>query len=317
MMWNEMFAQLRCLVIGDIMLDQYLKGSSDRRSPEADVPILSLQERTKHPGGAANVALNLVDFCDAVELLGVVGDDDAGASLIQLVEESGVGTSGIYRSSHRMTTVKTRLMSGSKHLLRVDDEVSHALSDEEEGMTLSLIKQALDRVSPQVVIMQDYNKGLLTPTLIGQVLEWCSFRGVSVTVDPKFNNIDAFVKVALFKPNFKELQAMVPMSIDRNLSDLDAAASHLHELIGFERLMVTLSDAGIYYCEKGEGKIVPTETADVVDVCGAGDAVIAMASMGLVAGIDMEEIVLMCNRAGGIVCGFSGVQPLTRALLKP
>ncbi|MBX2815702.1 MAG: carbohydrate kinase [Saprospiraceae bacterium] len=307
---------LRVLVIGDVMIDQYLRGTTDRQSPEAPVPILALEQRFRRLGGAANVALNLANLIDQVDLVGIIGDDASGRDLTAMLHDVGIAPH-LITVQDRRTTVKTRLIARNEHLLRVDDETTSVMSDLQQSTFLKAAMRAIESTAPGAVVLQDYNKGVFSPRVIEGILEKCKELSIPIMVDPKFEHIHAYQGVHLFKPNFLELERLVPFSIRKTQEDLDRAAEYIRTALEVKSVLVTLSEEGAYYADD-EGSILmkPSRTVDVVDVCGAGDSVIAVATLAYAIGSTAEEMVILANLSGGIVCTMSGVHPVSRQMLR-
>ena len=308
----------RLMIIGDAMVDRYIWGQVNRISPEAPVPVLNWSSDENRLGGAANVALNARALNIPVALCSMRGMDDNGQLLTKLCEKESINSAYIYSSNNRPTSVKTRILAGQQHLLRVDRESSILISDKEVRAIQQLWKRALDEFQPNIIIMQDYNKGLLHPKLIKWLIESARALGIFIAVDPKKQYIQHFKKVHLFKPNLKELSEFLQRPVLPELASLRNAGKELQEILNFDHLLVTLSEHGIYYQDQqGNSGIAPTRPRPIVDVCGAGDAVITLAALAVRAGYNLEETASLCNIAGGQVCGSVGVSTLDReAILK-
>jgi len=309
------FADLRCLVIGDVMVDRYLTGTVSRQSPEAPVPILDLQDSDARLGGAANVALNLAALCKSVSICAVIGQDEAGKEFRALVSDAAIDDAGVLTTADRITTVKTRLMDSSGHLMRVDREDSTPIKQNMLDALAEKLRQMIKSDQFDVVLLQDYNKGLLQAQLIATVRELCHQQQIPIAVDPKFAHISAYQDVDIFKPNLGELEAMLGEKVPPNLNALDLAAEKLHTKLAYKRLLVTLSEAGIYYHDGSESGLIPAFPREIRDVCGAGDTVIAVAALALAAGQSLPQIAQIANLSGGIVCEFAGVQAISAQLL--
>ncbi len=308
---RALFHQRRVLVVGDCMIDRYLYGAVDRISPEAPVPVLRRTEKEDRPGGAANVALNAVELGMEVGICSIHGRDKEGESLKEICYAAGIRHQFWTSSEHRPTTIKTRVIARQQHLLRVDYESTEALrADELDAFSLRM-EDAFERFQPQIVILQDYNKGLFTPSSIKRVMEIAKARGCFIAVDPKKDNFSAFTGVDLFKPNLKEFRQATNWERPFNEKEISAIADAFITKVGAKNLFITLSEAGIYHrSENGTGGRVPTTARSIVDVCGAGDAVITVAAAALHAGLSPRETALICNIAGGQVCERVGVSPV-------
>ena len=305
---------LRVLVVGDIMADAYVRGRVDRISPEAPVPIIHARQHELRPGGAANVALNLRAMGAQVELCALVGNDDKGFQLTALLESEGIGISGIVRSSERPSTVKTRIIAGSQHLLRIDEEDDSPASPSEKK---DLLKQALLMAEQtDAILFEDYDKGSIFPELIQVLVTKARDRGIPVTVDPKKRNFMDYKGVTLFKPNLKELREGLKIEPDpRRQEEIFSASQRLMEALGVEGVLLTLSEYGMALTTGKFSKCIPAHPRDIADVSGAGDTVISVATLCLAAGADFATTLFLANLAGGQVCEYSGVVPVRKDLL--
>jgi D-glycero-beta-D-manno-heptose-7-phosphate kinase len=305
----------RVLVVGDVMLDRYLTGAVTRISPEAPVPVVLQRNTEDRLGGAANVALNLHALGAEPVLCSVVGTDHDGQVLIDALPEEGLTDAGILRSTERRTTVKTRILGNNQQMLRIDQEDTHDLSAGEAGLLVGKIRDLLDASPVQVIIFQDYNKGVLSPEVIRLVLAEARQRGILTAVDPKKNNFFAFKGVDLFKPNLKEIRDSSPFPVDTSVASLKQSARFLQEQLQNRLTMITLSEKGLYLNDGDQGTIYPTIARNVADVSGAGDTVISIAALALAANLPLEWVAILSNLAGGQVCEFPGVVPVRRDLL--
>ncbi len=312
----EYFSQLQVLIIGDVMIDRYLTGEVTRISPEAPVPVVQFRREENRLGGAANVALNIKAMGATPFLVSVIGDDDNATTVARLLPENDLPAGGILNSPERMTTVKTRVMAQNQQLLRVDRENTHDLTGQESQALLSTINQLLDKQKIDVILFQDYNKGVLTPFVIQQVVGEALRRGIPTAVDPKFKNFWAYQHVTLFKPNLKEARAQLTDGIQITPQALQSASQKIRARLQNEFTLITLSEMGIYYEGRGNGMIIPTHPRSIVDVCGAGDTVISIVALGLGMGLDMHEIATLANLAGGQVCERVGVVPVNKKQLE-
>lgn len=308
----EAFRQMTVMVIGDVMIDQYLVGSVERISPEAPVPVVGLQHRTERLGGAANVALNLAAMGARPLLYTLVGEDAAAGRLKALLPAAGLSADGLLAVPGRVTTVKTRVMAGSQQLLRIDEEQVRYLSVQEEALLWQRIEERLSEEKVDIILLQDYNKGVLSEGLIARSLAAAAARGIPVAVDPKEKNFWAYRGATLFKPNLKEIQRQLDFPIDSSLTTLDRANELIRHRLGNQYTMITLSDKGLYLAD-GEGSaIFPTQVRQVTDVCGAGDTVISIAALCLAAGLGGDAMAQLSNLAGGQVCEKAGVVSVDR-----
>lgn len=305
----EAFKDKTVLVIGDVMIDSYVYGAVKRISPEAPVPVLSVSKREKRLGGAANVAMNIRSLGAIPILCSVVGDDPNGEIFENLLTNEKMPRKGIIRSQNRVTTVKHRILSGPQHLLRVDSEDTHPLTELDRKTLQHHIKDLIDECD--LVIFEDYDKGTISDELITETVNYASEKGVPVAVDPKKVNFLSYKKVALFKPNLSELGAGLGMSsLPTDEESLKEAVEKLHNTIQADNYLVTLSEKGILY--KGGEKIgvLPAHVRGISDVSGAGDTVVSIAGLAHTLGLPLDVIAELANLGGGIVCESSGVVPI-------
>jgi len=309
------FNRLNVLIVGDVMLDRYLTGQVDRVSPEAPVPVVLLKDQEDRLGGAANVALNLQSMGARPYLCSVIGDDANADIFEQLLPDAGINAQGIIRSDQRCTTVKTRVIAASQHLLRVDREQVGDLSESEQQGLMDRILDILNTQKIHVILFQDYNKGVLSLHLIRLILLEAVRREIPTVVDPKKQNFFEFRNTTLFKPNLKEIQEAVPFKVESNLKSLSEAAYYLRSEMRNNVIMVTLSEQGIFIDTGVDQRILPTQARKIADVCGAGDTVISIAALGIALGLDMNDIAILANLAGGQVCERVGVVPVHKKQL--
>jgi rfaE bifunctional protein kinase chain/domain len=308
--------ELHVVVVGDVMLDNYWWGEVDRISPEAPVPIVALRRRESRLGGAANVALNCKSLGAKVTLASVVGDDNEGALLEQLCNDAGVNTHLIMRSAHRLTTTKTRVISRNQQMMRLDEEVSEDLYTEEEHPFIDLVLRFLQREKPQVLIFEDYNKGVLKENVIRRITDHCREIGIITAVDPKKKNFLAYKNVTIFKPNLKEIREGLHLPLQEvSREELDAADEKLKGILHNDITFITLSEKGVYYSNSDSGMVIPSHIRNIADVSGAGDTVIATASLVYALTKDAGLMAAVSNIAGGLVCEEVGVVPVDKALL--
>lgn len=307
----ESFRNKKILIIGDVMIDTYLWGSVGRVSPEAPVPIVSGVIEENRLGGAANVALNIKAMGAVPILCSVIGDDDRGKLILELMEEQLLSDVGLIVDGHRVTTQKTRIISGNQHLLRVDEEMDIFLGKRIQDEFVELITSLLESGGFDAIILQDYDKGVLTPRVISEVITLSERVNVPVLVDPKFRSFDLYRKVKLFKPNFKELYKGLDLDIDKKEIDrLTDAVKKFQKKQQIEHFLVTLSDQGVLIASDGEAVHIPAVKREITDVSGAGDTVIAVAALCLISGLSPAEVAAVSNLAGGQVCEKAGVIPI-------
>lgn len=299
------------VVVGDVMLDAYLWGRVDRISPEAPVPVVHVQQRSARLGGAANVALNLRALGATPIVISAIGTDAAATDLERCFQEANLDSVGLVRCATRPTTVKTRVISGHQHVVRVDEETTADLSPADEDALLKRIEETIAYRRPAALVIEDYNKGVLTIRTIEKTLELATRAGIPVAVDPKLKNFLRYRGVSLFKPNVKELRE--GLKVDVSGADIDsvrAAVARLEQELGNTATMVTLSEHGVYAHDAQGEHHLAAHPRKIVDVSGAGDTVIAVATLALAQGLPLARIAALSNLAGGLVCEEVGVVPI-------
>lgn len=305
----------KIIVIGDLMLDRYLYGNISRISPEAPVPVLEKVNSDYKPGGAANVALNINSLDSTAYLIGLVGDDENGKKMISLLDEKGISTDYILKTQTRQTTVKTRIMSAGQHVLRIDEENTESIDVELSQKILGIFEQLVSSETIDAIIFQDYDKGLLTHDLIGKIIEKARHKKVFIAVDPKYRNFLSYHEVDLFKPNLKEISNFVKGNYEHIDGFLDKAVQFLKNKINPSNIFITLGDKGIFHFDGENYGTAPTEKRNVVDVSGAGDVVISIATIFFKAGYNTIEIAKIANIAGGLACDTLGVAVIDKEML--
>jgi rfaE bifunctional protein kinase chain/domain len=309
----DKFNGLRILVIGDVMLDAYVMGKVNRISPEAPVPIVSLENEDARIGGAGNVALNLLALGAKPIICGVIGEDTSGDKLLNLFEKNGILTDGLVKSMVRKTTVKTRVISNKQQLLRIDSESTFPLLESEEiklnNTIQNIINQGIDGI-----IFEDYNKGVLTDSVIQNTIKIAKEKDIPTAVDPKKENFLSYKGVSLFKPNLKELKEGLNLNFDFNSNKnlFEKGIEVLEEKLQNEISFVTLSENGVFIKNQTEKYYVPAHMRSISDVSGAGDTVIAVATLCLISGASTKQIAEISNLAGGLVCEKSGVVSISK-----
>jgi len=309
----EAIKELRVLIIGDVMIDAYLWGRVDRISPEAPVPVVLVEKTDKRLGGAANVAINLQALGATPVLCSVVGEDAEGVTFFELMGGLKLPLEGIVKSASRKTTIKHRILSGGHHLLRIDSENENNLNVDDSEKLLKKILALLPRVD--AVVFEDYDKGVLSETLITQVVNACIDKGIPTIVDPKKRNFLQYKNVSLFKPNKKELRE--GLKWDNPLTDIQAikdAAVILREGLKADTVLITLSEQGILLDSERDTIYIPAHKREICDVSGAGDTVISVAAVAYTLGLSPRQVAALSNLAGGIVCEQVGVVPIDKAL---
>ena len=309
------FNNSRLLVVGDVMIDSYLWGDVNRISPEAPVPVVSCYKRESRLGGAANVALNIASLGATPILLSVVGDDTYGRIFCDLAKESGIDCAGVVIDDSRPSTVKTRIISGGQQLLRVDDEVDAYVSDAVHSEMLVRAETIIDDQQIDAVILEDYDKGVLSASFIEAIVALCNSKNIPVLVDPKRRNYKHFKAITVFKPNFKEfcegINVVVAKDDFKRLIDL---GNKYRKDQNIEYLFLTLSENGVLIIGE-ETHHFTAYKRDVADVSGAGDTVISVMSVAMAAGLDVADCAHLANIAGGMVCEKVGVVPIDKNYL--
>ncbi|GAB1444500.1 MAG: D-glycero-beta-D-manno-heptose-7-phosphate kinase [Cyclobacteriaceae bacterium] len=309
----EAFNGLTVLVIGDIMLDSYIWGSVDRISPEAPVPIVRVKKRDFRLGGAANVALNVKALGAKPILCALIGEDDAGTKLLTCMDEQGMSKEGIVISKNRPTTIKTRLIASHQHVVRIDEESDMELMKDEETQLLKQIDELI--VSCDAIIFEDYDKGVISSSLIEKTVALAKKNNIPTIVDPKKRNFLSYSDVTLFKPNLKELKEGLKLDIDaRDQEQVGKAVTLLSEKLN-AGVMVTLSEHGVYIDYQSEQKRYPAHKREIADVSGAGDTVVSIAGLCVALGLKPGLIAALSNLGGGLVCEYTGVVPINKAEL--
>ena len=297
------FSDKKVAVIGDVMLDTYLWGKVERISPEAPVPVVALSHKDYRLGGAANVALNLRALGATVSVFSVIGDDDDGTLLQNRFAEEGINITYLLRSYKRITTNKSRIISRNQQMMRLDAEITSDLAQDDKDRLINAIRKYIETEKPAVVIFEDYNKGVLTEEVIASVIEICKQHRVITTVDPKRKNFFAYKETSIFKPNLKEVkEALNLLSDDTGTASLQHIHSMLHEQLFHQISLITLSEKGVFYQRGDSSRIVHSHVRNISDVSGAGDTVIAVASLVYAVTGDIDLMAEIANIAGGLVC---------------
>ncbi|MDX2284909.1 MAG: PfkB family carbohydrate kinase [Bacteroidia bacterium] len=301
--------RLRVLVLGDLMLDRYLWGRVDRISPEAPVPVVEVQREEARPGGAANVALNVQALGAQVSVCGLLGSDAEGQQLEALLGARGFDLRAVRRGAARPTTAKTRILGNQQQMLRLDREDPSPLGPEDLGWLMERLPQALEGC--HALIIEDYDKGLMSPELIRAALSAAAQRGIPAAADPKYRQFWHYGGCTLFKPNLKELnEALGLRTGPDDLSGLAEAVGRLRVRMPHAWTLVTLGSQGMWLQgPEGAGHRIAGHVRRIADVSGAGDTVIAAAALGLAAGLHPLEAASVANLAGAQVVEMPGVAP--------
>lgn len=306
---TEAFKKKRIAVVGDIMVDKYVWGTVGRISPEAPVPVVEVDKETERLGGAANVANNIKSLGGEPILVGVVGDDANGVLLSKLLAAQGCPTTGIVSDASRPTTMKTRVIAHSQHVVRIDHEQRRDISPDVQEQIFSLLRRIIGSLDG--IILEDYNKGVIVKSLIHRIVELAREQGKIVTVDPKFQNFFEYKNVSVFKPNRKEVEEALGIRMSSE-DEIVRAMELLQKRLNAENILLTRGEHGMTLLDNGGVlRHLPTRARHVADVSGAGDTVIATLTMALASGASIQESATISNFAGGVVCGEVGIVPIT------
>lgn len=300
------FEKFKVLIVGDAMIDAYMWGNINRQSPEAPIPIVDITKHEKRLGGAANVAINIKALGAEPILCSVIGNDKD--AFFQLMKEEGLSAQGIL-TDDRKTTIKTRVISEGKHQLRIDEEDVFPIKNEDDFIknTMALM------VDVDVVIFQDYNKGVLTGKVVNALVTESKRLDKLTLVDPKKDNYWSYKNVDLFKPNLNELNQISDNNIEATqIEELTQEVSAQQQKLNAKYFMLTLSQFGIHIQDENNCHRFPAFERDVIDVSGAGDCVIATASLALASRLSSENIAQLSNLAGGLSCEKVGVNPIEK-----
>jgi rfaE bifunctional protein kinase chain/domain len=303
----------RALVVGDVMLDEYVWGDVSRASPEAPVPVIDVQARSDVPGGAANVARGIVDLGCSAALGGVVGRDDSGRRLRSALTACGVDCSGLLTASGRTTTTKTRVVARGKHVLRTDLEQREPLArpqeDELGAWGVAEIEQA------DVLVLSDYAKGVLSASLTRRLIDAARCREIPIVVDPKGASFAKYRGATVVTPNVRDLQCAVNQPVETPEDLVEVARRLERDVVPATYVLVTRGAEGMSLIRNGASADVEADARAVYDVTGAGDTVAATLATGLAAGIDVEEAMALANAAAGIAVEKVGTATVTLAEL--
>lgn len=310
------FSNIKVGVIGDVMLDTYMWGTVERISPEAPVPIVTLHHKEYRIGGAGNVALNIQSLGAPVSVLSVIGDDEDGKKLSELFTDNKIGTNHLVRSAGRITTNKTRIISRNQQMMRLDAEITRDLDEKDTAALLEKTKQFIAAEKPHIIIFEDYNKGVLTEHIIHEVIGYCKDAGVLTAVDPKRKNFFNYKGVDIFKPNLKEVKEGLNLLIEEvNKGLLENIHKELNGSLHHDISLITLSDKGVFYQQGKHSLLLPSHLRNIADVSGAGDTVIAVASLIYAATKNVHLMAEIANIAGGLVCEEVGTVAIDREKL--
>ena len=311
----DAFNDLRVLIIGDVMLDAYVWGRVDRISPEAPVPVVTVNRREVRLGGACNVLLNVQALGAEAIICSVIGTDEPGDKLVAELNNRELNCDGLIRSASRITTIKERIIAGSQQVVRVDTETDKYITPDDRAQLIAKAKELIPTC--QVVIFEDYDKGVLSAEAIAEITDFANAHHIPTVVDPKKRNFMAYHNATLFKPNLKELRE--GLKVDFNVSDLVSfleAVEQLKEKLNLKGALITLSERGVFIDYNGEQIRLPAHIRQIADVSGAGDTVISIAACCVALRQPPRLIASLSNLGGGLVCESVGVVPLDKAKLK-
>ncbi len=309
----DKFNKLNVLIIGDVMIDSYYFGKVDRISPEAPVPVVSVQQKENRLGGAANVALNIQELGANPILCSVIGNDDDAKLFDSLLKSKQLSNEGILKSENRITTVKTRIIGNNHQMLRVDAEMDKDLAANDKTLLIEKITALIHAKKIDAVVFEDYDKGIISQQVIDEIVLLCNEKKIPTTVDPKKRNFLHYHNVSLFKPNLKELREGLNIEINpKELTEINDAINLLNNHLNNDITFITLSEHGVYISNQTKQHHEKAHVRNISDVSGAGDTVISVATLCLALKQPIQTIAALSNLAGGIVCEKVGVVPINK-----
>lgn len=304
----DSFNNLKVLIIGDIMLDVYYWGDVSRISPEAPVPIVAVSKKESRMGGAGNVAINIQAMGAVPILCSVIGNDSNGERLIKILKGKKLAAEGLVVSDDRPTTTKTRIISSNHHIVRIDDETDEYINDKQTKKLLEQIEKFIKAGEIDVIIFEDYDKGVISAELIKKVVALAKKNKIPTVVDPKKRNFTAYNEVTLFKPNLKELREGLGVDVQpADIKHVQLITEQLRKKQKIESVLVTLSEHGVFINSEKEKKLVPAHVRNISDVSGAGDTVVSVAALCCALHLSSYETAYLSNLAGGQVIEKVGV----------
>jgi D-glycero-beta-D-manno-heptose-7-phosphate kinase len=310
------FSSIKIGVIGDMMLDAYWWGNVERISPEAPVPVVTVDRKEYRIGGAGNVALNLASLGTPVSVFSVIGDDEDGQILTGLLNEKKIGTAYMLKSVNRITTNKMRVISRNQQMMRLDSETLLPLDHDQEQKLIAQVELFINDQSPTAIIFEDYNKGVFTEKVIRTLIDICKSKSVITAVDPKRKHFFEYREVDIFKPNLKEAREALNLLIEEvNENTLSLIHQKLKAELNHRISFITLSEKGVFYEDGPESQIVPSHIRNVADVSGAGDTVIAVATLIYALTRNTHMMAEIANLAGGLVCEAVGTVAIDKSRL--
>jgi rfaE bifunctional protein kinase chain/domain len=287
----------------------------DRISPEAPVPIVSVRKKEARLGGAANVAINIQALGAKPILCAVIGGDTNGREFLDLLQQMNMSSEGLFQSNDRPTTVKTRIIGNNHQMLRVDEEREEDIQPAERKQLINRVSAIINKKKIDVIIFEDYDKGLISKSLIEQVIKLARLKNIPVAVDPKKRNFNHYRNIDLFKPNLKELREGMKIDLEKdNINEIKKAVRKLSAEHNIKNTLVTLSDKGVLIMNEKTEEIIPAHFRNITDVSGAGDTVISVAALCLASGAGPTTMASLANLAGGLVCEKIGVTPIEKKI---
>ncbi len=302
----EKIKKRKILVVGDIILDQFIYGDAKRISPEAPVPVVKMEKEVFSPGGAANVAANLTSIGSNAVLCGIVGRDFFGNFAVDEFEKKGILTTGIVKTNHTPTTVKTRIIARKQQLIRLDKEDSHVQETEKLLPRLKKVAKNCD-----AIIIADYGKGVISKELLDFLVPYAFNSRKIITVDPQTEHFLRYKKVTSLTPNHIETATALGMPCETD-AETKKAGEKILKLLKAESVVITRGEKGMMVFKGKKTMKIATVAKDVFDVTGAGDTVIAVLTLALSCGLDIFESAKIANKAAGIVVGKFGTASLTK-----
>ena len=310
----DSFNGLRVLIVGDVMVDNYINGKVERVSPEAPVPVVDVTNIESRLGGAANVALNIKSLGATPIMVSVIGNDKEGQDLKKLLEDQNIYSKGLLMSDSRKTTTKTRVVGNNHQLLRFDHEVKSDLNSVDSFLLEEYFDKEIEGVD--VVIFEDYNKGVLHAQNIKSFIDKANKLGIPTIVDPKKNNFLEYQNTTVFKPNLKEIKEGLNLDASfERIVEVEYAISLLESKLRNKMTLVTLSERGVIISNQGNFIQIPAHIRNIADVSGAGDTVVSVAALALAKNAEPNLIAELSNLAGGLVCEKRGVVPINKSEL--
>lgn len=310
----DSFNGVRVLIIGDVMVDNYINGKVERVSPEAPVPVVDVTSIESRLGGAGNVALNIKSMGAVPIMVSVIGNDKEGHDLKALLDEQGIYSKALLVSNTRKTTTKTRVVGNNHQLLRFDHEVKHDLDSVDSFLLEECFNREIENAD--VVIFEDYNKGVLHSKNIQSFIDKANELGIPTIVDPKKNNFLEYKNTTIFKPNLKEIKEGLNLETSlEQLEEVEQAILLLESKLNNKKTLVTLSERGVIISNNSLFTRIPAHIRNIADVSGAGDTVVSVAALALAQNAPTEIIAELSNLAGGLVCEKRGVVPINKSEL--